>query len=131
MWACCVLAVSSNSSLGSYSYEFRETCHSVIFIVLVNSHQRWKQTRNRVCFHLWCELTIVNCRNHIWWNLLPVNIRKGDFHEIKCDGRTSFHGIHDLQNKYIWNAASILWLLTSTDPHMLIAQLYGSLIINE
>ena len=23
----------------------------------VNSHQRWKQTRNRVCFHLWCELT--------------------------------------------------------------------------
>ena len=24
----------------------------------VNSHQRWKQTRFRVCFHLWCELTI-------------------------------------------------------------------------
>ena len=23
----------------------------------VNSHQRWKQMRNRVCFHLWCELT--------------------------------------------------------------------------
>ena len=23
----------------------------------VNSHQRWKQTRFRVCFHLWCELT--------------------------------------------------------------------------
>ena len=23
----------------------------------VNSHQRWKQTRIRVCFHLWCELT--------------------------------------------------------------------------
>ena len=23
----------------------------------VNSHQRWKQTRNRICFHLWCELT--------------------------------------------------------------------------
>ena len=28
-----------------------------MFIVVVNSHQRWKQTRNRVCFHLWCELT--------------------------------------------------------------------------
>ena len=28
-------------------------------------------------------------------NPLPVNIRKGDFHEIKCDGRTSFHGIHE------------------------------------
>ena len=26
--------------------------------VRVNSHQRWKQTRFRVCFHLWCELTI-------------------------------------------------------------------------
>ena len=38
-------------------HEFHETCHSVIFIVLVNSHQRWKQTRFRVCFHLWCELT--------------------------------------------------------------------------
>ena len=25
--------------------------------VRVNSHQRWKQTRFRVCFHLWCELT--------------------------------------------------------------------------
>ena len=23
----------------------------------VNSHQRWKQTRFRVCCHLWCELT--------------------------------------------------------------------------
>ena len=22
----------------------------------VNSHQRWKQTRFRVCIHLWCEL---------------------------------------------------------------------------
>ena len=27
--------------------EFRETCHSVTFIGLVNSHQRWKQTRFR------------------------------------------------------------------------------------
>ena len=35
-------------------------------MVLVNSHQRWKQTRNRVCFRLWCELTLVNCPNHIW-----------------------------------------------------------------
>ena len=24
----------------------------------VNSHPRWKQTRFRVCFHLWCELTL-------------------------------------------------------------------------
>ena len=39
-------------------HEFHEICHSVTFIVIVNSHQRWKQTRNRVCFHLWCELTL-------------------------------------------------------------------------
>ena len=39
------------------THEFHETCHPVTFIVLVNSRQRWKQMRNRVCFHLWCELT--------------------------------------------------------------------------
>ena len=27
-------------------------------IKLVNSPQRWRQTRNRVCFHLGCELTL-------------------------------------------------------------------------
>ena len=51
--------------------EFHETCHSVTFIwwkkrlqtmlfhynAGVSSHQRWKQTRFPVCFHLWCELT--------------------------------------------------------------------------
>ena len=37
--------------------DFHETCNAVSFIVLVNSHQRWKQTRFRVCFHLWYELT--------------------------------------------------------------------------
>ena len=54
-------------------HEFHETCHSVTFIVLVNSHQRWKQTRNRVCFHLWCELTLALwCHSVVWsqfsWN---------------------------------------------------------------
>ena len=33
-------------------YEFHETCHSVKFIVLVNSQQRWKQKQNRICFNL-------------------------------------------------------------------------------
>ena len=27
------------------SSEFHETCHSITFTVLVNSHQRWKQTK--------------------------------------------------------------------------------------
>ena len=40
------------------SLESHETYHSVTFIVLVDLHQRWKQTRNRVCFNLWCELTL-------------------------------------------------------------------------
>ena len=53
------------------NHEFHETCHSITFYFMkkrfqtmqwhhnawVNSHQRWKQTRFRVCFHLWCELT--------------------------------------------------------------------------
>ena len=55
----------------SLSHEFHENHHSVTFYFIknrlqtmlwhhnarVNSHQRWKQTRFRVCFHLWCELT--------------------------------------------------------------------------
>ena len=53
------------------SHEFHETCNSLTFYFMekrlqtmlwhhnarVNSHQRWKQTRFRVCFHLWSELT--------------------------------------------------------------------------
>ena len=50
--------------------EFHETCHSVTFIVVVNSHQRWKQTRNRICFHLWRELTLAMWCHSIVWSLL-------------------------------------------------------------
>ena len=62
-------------------HEFHESCHSVIFIVVVNSHQRWKQTRFRVCFHLWCELTTtmnitewqVSWNSWIWeTNIVPT-----------------------------------------------------------
>ena len=57
----------------------------------VNSHQRWKQTWFRVCFHLWCELTPFNRPNHIWYNTLCTNIRKWVFfYEIKRDAITSF-----------------------------------------
>ena len=45
-------------------HEFHKTCHETCLQTMlwhynarVNSHQRWKQTRFRVCFHLWCELT--------------------------------------------------------------------------
>ena len=75
---CCMIislslqGISYKKQLTSTKHEFRETCHSITFLinkkrlqtmlwhhyVRVNSHQRWKQTRFRVCFHLWCELTI-------------------------------------------------------------------------
>ena len=51
-------------------HEFHETCHSV---TLVNSHQRWKQTRNRGCFHLWCELTLALWCHSIVWSLFSWN----------------------------------------------------------
>ena len=47
----------------------------------VNSHQRWKQTRFRICFHLSCELTLGSSCHSIVWSL---------FHEIKCNRMTSF-----------------------------------------
>ena len=53
--------------------EVHETCHSDTFIVLVNSHQRWKQTRNRVCFHHWRELTLALWCHSIVWSLFSWN----------------------------------------------------------
>ena len=61
-------------------HDFHETCHSVTFIVLVNSHQRWKQTRNRVCFHLWCKLTLALRCHSIVWNL----------YSWRCNGMKNF-----------------------------------------
>ena len=66
LWARPSLMTTVNMNVGEWmwgpSHEFHETCHSVTLIVLVNSHQRWKQTWNHVCFHLWCELTLA-----LWW----------------------------------------------------------------
>ena len=46
-------------------------------IVLVNSHQRWKQTCNRVCFHLWCELTLALWCHSIVRSLLFIKHNDG------------------------------------------------------
>ena len=84
-------------------WRFSESCHavfmnsmkrhSVTFIVLVNPHQRWKQTRNRVCFHLWCELTLAFAFifgvNWLWCCGVTAPLEVF-FHEIKCNGMTSF-----------------------------------------
>ena len=53
--------------------------------VRVNSHQRWKQTRFRVCFHLWCELTLALWCHSIVWSLFLWN---------KLQRNDKFHGIH-------------------------------------
>ena len=39
----------------------------------VNSHQRWKQMRFSVCFHLWCEFTLVIRCHSIAWSLFSWN----------------------------------------------------------
>ena len=63
---------------------------SVTFIVLVNSHQRWKQTRNRVCFHL--------CVSWLWhcgvtasfgvifqeWNVTEWQVSWNSWAELSC-----------------------------------------------
>ena len=43
----------------------------------VNSHQRWKQTRFRVWFHLWCELTsTMNVTEwQVSWNSCAAEVR--------------------------------------------------------
>ena len=64
---------SKNSAVQCFCviyHEFHETCHSITFYIIkktpndavttlhrVNSHQRWKQMWNWICFHLWCKLT--------------------------------------------------------------------------
>ena len=47
----------------------------------VNSHQRWKQTRFRVCFHLWCELTTTMSVTEwqVSWNSWYDNIQASYF----------------------------------------------------
>ena len=41
------------------------------------------KTRNCICFHLWCELTLALWCHSIVWSL---------YYEIECNGMTSFMG---------------------------------------
>ena len=84
-WVACLYITTYDPFSCQDCHEFHETCHSVTFIVLVNSHQRWKQTRNRVCFHLWCELTLALWCHSIVWSL---------FSGTKMQQNDKFHGIH-------------------------------------
>ena len=53
----------------------------------VNSHQRWKQTRFRVCFHLWCELTttinLTECQ--VSWNTCCTSLFNRNYEFWKLD----------------------------------------------
>ena len=51
----------------------------------VNSHQRWKQTRFRVCFHLWCELT--STMNVTEWQVSRNSCLVSHCHVTSCLGR--------------------------------------------
>ena len=58
------------------------------FKARVNSHHRWKQTRFRVCFHLWCELTTtmnITEWQVSWnsWNGSQVSMRDGYIYQSK------------------------------------------------
>ena len=56
----------------------------------VNSHQRRKQTRFRVCFHLWCELTST------------MIIERND----------QFHGIHENRNPQFEQQSNINYVIS-------------------
>ena len=64
-----MLYFKQTSSISNRQAWIPWTCHSVTLIVLVDSHQRWKQTRNCVCFHLWCELTLALWCHSIVWSI--------------------------------------------------------------
>ena len=67
----------------------------------VNSHQRWKQTRFHVCFHLWCELTntIDVTEWQVSWNLC-ISIPQKD---LAVKSRYSIDYIHQA----MWIAFSL------------------------
>ena len=90
--------------------EFHEACHSVTFIVLVNSHQRWKQTRNRVCFHLWCELTLALwCHSIVWspffmkWDVTEWQVSWNSCTGLHQSSSVAIHqGWEALMHEWFW-----------------------------
>ena len=66
--------------------------------IRVNSHQRWKQMRFRVCFHLWCELTSTMNETEwqVSWNsrshdrLLMMQWGASDARQIIAESRRYF-----------------------------------------
>ena len=56
-----------------YLHEFHETGHSVTSHCTGQFTPKMKETRNRVCFHLWCELTLALWCCSIVWSLFSWN----------------------------------------------------------
>ena len=60
------------------THEFHVNCHSVTFIIVVNSHQRWKQM-----------FAFIFGVNWLWHCGVTASFGVF-FHEMKCNGLTSF-----------------------------------------
>ena len=107
-WPCiCTGACKINRTLGHLvlfdwaKHEFHEIHHSVTLYYMkkrlqtmlwhhnarVNSQQRWKQTRFRVCFHLCCELTLALwCPSIVWHLFLDKQTTKSqDLGPLICE----------------------------------------------
>ena len=71
----------------------------------VNSHQRWKQTRFRVCFHLWCELTIFGVNVREWqvsWN--SYNDHRRNPSSVRGNGLTPI----SIRDSWLWSLGQII-----------------------
>ena len=88
----------------------------------VNSHQRWKQTRNRVCFHPWCELTLALWCHSIVWS---------PFSWYKMYRNDKFHGIHPVhvQGCRHWQGA-ILSTRVNIIHHCQLRDAWPSLVVH-
>ena len=99
-------------------------CHKGNFfslLQLVNSHQRWKQTRNHVCFHLWGELTLALWCHSIVWSLFSCN-GMTSFMEFKHNEKfeLNYTGVSHVQP-----VATMINLLTSSMATSYNNEIYG------
>ena len=74
----------------------------------VNSHQRWKQTRNRVCFHLWCELTsTMNVTEwQVSWNSCKMKAAAESIWWDMCSYLVVYQNALNIAMFYYWKGPS-------------------------
>ena len=99
----------------SLDHEFHETCLSFTFIVLVNSHQRRKQTRNCVCFHLWCELTLALWCHIIIWSLFFMKLNVAEW---QVSWNSCFLWIPRPKSRQPWSLQLLPFFLWNLSPDL-------------